>query len=99
MCDKYFLPVWSFYFHSFYSLIKNLQQFLGFQVAKMVKNLPAMWETCVQSLGQEDPLEKGMATHFSILAWKFPWREEPAGLQSWATVHGFAESDTTISSV
>ena len=46
------------------------------------------------SLGQEDPLEKGMATHFSILAWKFPWREEPAGLQSWATVHGFAKSRT-----
>ena len=48
----------------------------------MVKNLPAMKETWVQSLGQEDPLEKGMATHFSILAWRIPWTEEPGGLQS-----------------
>ena len=48
----------------------------------MVKNLSAMWETQVQSLGQEDPLEKGMATHSSILAWRIPWTEEPGGLQS-----------------
>ena len=48
----------------------------------MVKNLPAIKETWVQSLGQEDPLEKGMATHFSILAWRIPWTEEPGGLQS-----------------
>ena len=48
----------------------------------MVKNLPAMWETQVQSLGQEDPLEEEMATHFSILAWRIPWTEEPGGLQS-----------------
>ena len=47
----------------------------------MVKNPPAMQETQVQSLGQEDPLEKGMATHLSILAWKIPWTEEPSGLQ------------------
>ena len=47
----------------------------------MVKNLLAMKETQVQSLGQEDPLEKGMATHSSILAWKIPWTEEPGGLQ------------------
>ena len=45
-----------------------------------VKNLPAMQETWVQSLGQEDPLEKGMATHSSILAWRIPWTEEPGGL-------------------
>ena len=51
-------------------------------MAQTVKNLPAMWETWVQSLGWEDPLEKGMATHFSILAWKIPWIEEPGGLQS-----------------
>ena len=51
-------------------------------VAQMVKNLPAMWETRLQSLGQEDPLEKGMATHSSILAWRIPWTEEPGGLQS-----------------
>ena len=49
-------------------------------VAQTVKNLPAMWETWVRSLGWEDPLEKGMATHLSILAWEIPWREEPGGL-------------------
>ena len=48
----------------------------------MVKNLPAMQETWVQSPGQEDPLEKGMATHSSILAWRMPWTEEPRRLQS-----------------
>ena len=48
----------------------------------MIKNLPAMQETRVQSLGHEDPLEKGMATHCSILAWRIPWTEEPGGLQS-----------------
>ena len=51
-------------------------------VAQMVKNLPAMQETWVQSLGQEDSLEEGMATHSSILAWKISWTEEPGGLQS-----------------
>ena len=49
-------------------------------VAQMVKNLPAMIETCVQFLGWEDPLEKGMATHSRILAWRIPWTEEPGGL-------------------
>ena len=48
----------------------------------MVKNLPAMWKTWFQSLGQEDPLEEIMATHTSILAWEIPWTEEPGGLQS-----------------
>ena len=48
----------------------------------MVKNIPAMQETWVQSLGLEDPLEKGMATHSSILAWRIPWTEESIGLQS-----------------
>ena len=48
----------------------------------MVKNPSAMWETRVRSLGQEDPLEEGMATHSSILAWRIPWTEEPGGLQS-----------------
>ena len=57
----------------------------------MVKNLPAMWETQVLSLGQKDPLEKGVATHSSILAWRIPWTEEPIGLQTM----GFKESDTT----
>ena len=50
-------------------------------MARTVKNLPAMQEIWVQSLGQEDPLEKGMATHYSILAWRTPWTEEPGGLQ------------------
>ena len=60
-------------------------------VAQKVKNLPTMKETQVQYLGWEDPLEKGMATHFSILAWRIPWTEEPGGLPSW----GHKESDTT----
>ena len=64
-----------------------------FLVAQMVKNMPAMWETWVQSLGWEDPLEEGMATYSSILAWRMPmdrgtWR---------ATVHGVAESWTRLS--
>ena len=61
-------------------------------VTQMVKNLPAMRETQVQSLGWEDPLEKGMATHSNILAWRIPWTEEPGRLYSpW----GGKESDTT----
>ena len=51
-------------------------------VAQWLKRLPAMLETWVQSLGWEDPLEKEMATHSSILAWRIPWIEEPGGLQS-----------------
>ena len=51
-------------------------------VAQMVKNLPAMQETWVQALGGEDPLEKEMAIHSSLLAWEIPWTEEPGGLQS-----------------
>ena len=51
-------------------------------MAQIVKNLPAMQETWIQSLGQEDTLEKGMATHSSILPWKIPWTEEPGGLRS-----------------
>ena len=61
----------------------------------MVKNPPAMQEmqeTQFQSLGQEDPLQKEMATHFSILAWKIPWTEEPGGLQSMGSQN---ELDTT----
>ena len=60
-------------------------------IAQVVKNLPAMQETWVQFLGQEDPLEKEMAIHSSILTWKIPWTEEPGGLQSM----GSQESDTT----
>ena len=60
-------------------------------VAHRIKHLPAMRETSVQSLGQEDPLEKEMATHSSILAWRIPRTEEPGRLQSM----GLQESDTT----
>ena len=55
---------------------------MGFPGGSVVKNLPSMHETWVQSLGREDLLEKGMATHSSILAWRIPWTEEPGGLQS-----------------
>ena len=51
-------------------------------MAQMIKNLPAIQETRVQSLGQEYPLEEEMTTHSSILAWRIPWTEEPSGLQS-----------------
>ena len=50
-------------------------------MVQTVKNPPTMWETRVRSLSQEDPLEKGMATHTSTLAWRIPWTEEPGGLQ------------------
>ena len=62
--------------------IISILQFGVSLVAQAVKNLPAMQETQVRSLGWEDPLEKEMATHFSILAWRIPWTEEPGGLQS-----------------
>ena len=52
-------------------------------VAQLVKDLPAMWETPVLFLGQEDPLDKGMATHSSILAWRIPWTEEPGDYSPW----------------
>ena len=58
-------------------------------MAKKVKNPPPIQETQVQSLGQEDPLEKGMATHSSILVWRIPWTEEPGGLHE---VHSVAKS-------
>ena len=57
----------------------------------MVKRLPIVWETWVQSLGQEDPLEKEMATHSSTFAWKIPWMEEHSRLSPW----GHKELDTT----
>ena len=60
----------------------RLSDFGSFPVAQTVKNLPAMQETRVQLLGGEDPLEKGTATHSSILAWRIPWTEEPGGPQS-----------------
>ena len=54
---------------------------IGNRCGNSVKNAPAMQETQVQSLGQEDPLEKGMATHSRIIAWRIPWTEKPGGLQ------------------
>ena len=57
-------------------------------MAQMVKNLPAILETQVQSLGREDPLEKEMATHFSILAWRILWTKELGGLQSMGSQRG-----------
>jgi len=63
-------------------MLSNYRGALGFPSGSGSKKLPAMRETCVQSLGREDPLEKGMATHSSILAWKIPWTEGPGGLQS-----------------
>ena len=72
----------------------NLRKSLwGFPDGSVVKNLPAMQETWVRSLGWKDPLEKGMASHSSILAWEIPWTEEPGRLH---TVYGVAkELDTT----
>ena len=64
---------------------------MGFPGGSEVKNLPAMQETWVRSLGWEDPLEKGKATHSSIFAWRIPWTEEPGRLQSM----GSQELDTT----
>ena len=75
------------------SLLKDLFiDYWASLVAQMVKNLPATQETWVQSLGWEDPLEKGMATHCSILAWRIPWTEEPGRLYS---LWGHKESDRT----
>ena len=60
-------------------------------VTQMLKSLPSLQETWVQSLGQKDPLEKEMATHSSVLTWKIPWRESLADYSAW----GGKESDTT----
>ena len=64
---------------------------MGFSGGSVVKNLPAMQEAWVRSLGQEDPLEEEMVTHSSIFAWEIPWTEEPGGLQ----FVGLQKSDTT----
>ena len=74
MVKKIFLETWN--------LITMFTHTWGFLVAQMVKNLPAMQETWVPSLGWEDPLEKGMDTHSRILAWRIPWAEEPGRQQS-----------------
>ena len=62
--------------------VLDLENLSASLVAQMVKNPPAMWKSWVQSLGWEDPLEKGMATPSSLLAWRIPWTEEPGRLQS-----------------
>ena len=65
----------------------------GFPSGSAVKNLPPMQETQVQSLGWENPLEEGMATHSSILAWRIPWTEEPGGLSSMGLQNWIGLSD------
>ena len=74
-------------------------------VAQRLKRLPTMWETRVQSLGREDPIEEGMVTHSSILAWEIPWTEEPGRQQSmglqrvghnWSTKHAHTPKKGTI---
>ena len=71
-------------------IVKEDTAFWASLVAQMVKNLPAMQETWVRSLGWEDPLEKRMATHSSVFAWRIPWTQEP----SWTTVYRVAKSWT-----
>ena len=66
---------------------------MGFPSSSAVENPPAVQETLVQFLGQEDPLEKETAIHSSILAWRIPWTEEPGGLH---TVHGVTKSQTRL---
>ena len=76
---------WRAWFIAFLLPLYHGGHALGFPCGSAVKNLPAvqeLQETQVRSLGREDPLEKGMATHYSILAWRIPWTEEPGGLQS-----------------
>ena len=63
-------------------IYKHIHTWASLVVQTVIKDLPAMQETQLQSLDREVPLEKGIATHFSILAWRIPWTEEPGGLQS-----------------
>ena len=74
--------------------ISDYSTLWGFPGGSAVKNPPAMQETQVRSLGQEDPLEQGMATHSSILAWRIPWTEEPGGLQSMGSQKSRDTSET-----
>ena len=78
-----------------FGLGTSYQRFRAFLMAQMAKTVPAMQETGVWSLGWEDPLEKGMATHSSILALETPWIEETGRLQSMGTVKGHKELDMT----
>ena len=82
----------------FYKIIRgNYIVLRASLVAQRLKRLPAIWETWVRSLGQEDPLEKEMATQSSILAWRIPWTEEPGGLQSMGSQSRTRLSDFTHS--
>ena len=73
-------PWTSFYRNRALEILSEIKQFMASLAVQMVKNLPAMWESWVQSLGWEDILEKEMAPRSSILAWKIPWTEEPGRL-------------------
>ena len=77
-----FVCFFSFFYLLFFYFVGASLVVRASLVAHIVKNLLAMQETQVQYLGQEDPLEKGMATHSTIIAWRIPWTEEPGGLQS-----------------
>ena len=77
-----FFPVSSFNFHIWVWLYQKKKKICASLIAQLVKNLPAVQETHIWFLGWEDLLEKEMATHSSILAWRIPWTEEPGGLQS-----------------
>ena len=82
------LPSWSLYSKEGKYNLKSkytVRYDRAFPGASVVRNRPAKQENWVRSLGQEDPLEEGMATHSSILAWRIPWTEEPSGLQSMAS--------------
>ena len=81
------IQLFDFKIYTNYSVKSELMFTTGFSVGSVVKNLPTMQEMQVQSRGQEDALEKEMATHSSVLAWEIPWTEEP-------TVHGVAKSQT-----
>ena len=77
-------------------IVKEDTAFWASLVAQMVKNLPAMQETWVRSLGWEDPLEKRMATHSSILAWRIPWQKSLAGYSPWGCTESHMTEQVTI---
>ena len=77
-------------------IVKEDTAFWASLVAQMVKNLPAMQETWVRSLGWEDPLEKRMATHSSILAWRIPWQKSLAGYSPWGCKESHMTEQVTI---
>ena len=79
LCVHHLLSLSFFFFFFFAAALHSMQ---GILAAQTVKNLPAMWDTWVQSLSREDPLEEDMGTLSSVLAWRIPWTEEPGGLQS-----------------